>query len=358
MKTSWILLGTLIFCIISTTGYADRLPNQTPENQIFSIDSVIDATGIIDAQTMQSWVLASPGSIPTGVLLIKQTLADVLYTDQILTNGGKLSENKNFDFLSKNQKEGLYNFETAKVLTYASTEGAHLVGEEEYTLSIAGNYATTDNTIRCVFAASSGQYMPAFCNIVTAKSNLVNINSAQVSTKGQIRSVAQTLNVPSGLNYQIAVSPDVNSGSGAAEGTVKTVFAGNIMEARNAGGANYASSNPTWNKTSAENTWKDSSEVTGMIHNYQKAMEYQSFTTPTDGQEDQTDQTGTILIGVQGSSYYQLIGPNGVVGSGTTPHNYTGPVGTYQIIRCQPDNEPEEPQTLTAGGTISYSVSC
>ena len=108
----------------------------------------------------------------------------------------------------------------------------HLVGEEEYTLSVAGNYATGSDNIRCVFSTNHGSILPAFCNIVSAKSSLVNVNSAQVSTKGQIRAVAETADVPAGLNYQIAVTPDANSGSGFAEGTVKTVFAGSIMEAR------------------------------------------------------------------------------------------------------------------------------
>jgi hypothetical protein len=268
----FVLMLSLSFGIVS----ADRLPNQTPENQIFSIDTVVDVTGAVDDKSTLSWVIASPGAIPTGILGASQVIADVTYRDAILTNGGKVSENKNFDFNSKNQAKGLYNIESQKVLTYASTEGAHLVGEEEYTLSVAGNFASGADQIRCVFATPSSGYIPAFCNIVSAKSSLVNVNSAQVSSKGQIRAVAKTADIPAELNYQIAVTPDANSGSGFAEGTVKTIFAGSIMEARDAGPNNYASASPTWNKTSAENTWKDSTEVTGGIKNLQKAFGYQS----------------------------------------------------------------------------------
>ncbi len=264
--------------LVAMTGLAaaDRLPNQTPENQVFSIDTVIDATGAVDDKTTMSWVIAGPGSIPTGILGAGQTVADVTYRDSILTNGGKLAENKNFDFSSKNQASGLYNIEQQKVLTYASTEGAHLVGEEEYTLSVAGNYANGDDNIRCVFSQSDSDILPAFCNIVSAKSSLVNVNSAQISTKGQIRAVAETADVPAGLNYQIAVTPDANSGSGFAEGTVKTVFAGSIMEARDGGDDNYNSNSATWNKTSATNSWKDTTEVTGGIKTLQKAFAYES----------------------------------------------------------------------------------
>ncbi len=274
----FVLLLCISFCIVS----ADRLPNQTPENQIFSIDTVLDVTGAVDDKSTLSWIIASPGAIPTGILGASQVIADVTYRDAILTNGGKISENKNFDFNSKNQAKGLYNVESQKVLTYASTEGAHLVGEEEYTLSVAGNFASAADQIRCVFASANNGYLPAFCNIVSAKSSLVNVNSAQVSSKGQIRAVAKTADIPAELNYQIAVTPDANSGSGFAEGTVKTTFAGSIMEARDAGPNNYARSgtipygSPTWNKTSAENTWKDTTEVTGGIKNLQKAFGYQS----------------------------------------------------------------------------------
>nr|WP_319538284.1 hypothetical protein [uncultured Methanospirillum sp.] len=277
MKFGYIATIALV-ALVAIVGFAaaDRLPNATPENQVFSIDTVIDATGAVDDKSTMSWVIAGPGAIPTGILGAGQTISDVTYKDAILTNGGKLAENKNFDFSSKNQESGLYNIESQKVLTYASTEGAHLVGEEEYTLSVAGNYDTGEDNIRCVFSTNHGGILPAFCNIVSAKSSLVNVNSAQVSTKGQIRAVADSADVPAGLNYQIAVTPDANSGSGFAEGTVKTVFAGSIMEARDGGDDNYNSATATWNKTSATNSWKDNTEVTGGIKTMQKAFAYQS----------------------------------------------------------------------------------
>ena len=193
---NYALLVAIICCMVIGTVSADRLPNQTPENQIFSIDTVIDVTGAVDDKTTMSWVIASPSAIPTGILGASQAIADVTYRDSILTNGGKISENKNFDFNSKNQANGLYNIEGQKVLTYASTEGAHLVGEEEYTLSVAGNFASSADNIRCVFSASQSGYLPAFCNIVSAESSLVNVNSAQISSKGQIRAVAKTAEIP------------------------------------------------------------------------------------------------------------------------------------------------------------------
>ena len=270
MKFESVMLLTFI-AIVGVVGItaADRLPNQTPENQIFTIDTVIDATGAVDDKTSMAWVIASPGSIPEGILDETQVVADVTYKDNILTNGGKLAENKNFAFNSKDQESGLYNIDAEKVLTYASTEGAHMVGEEEYVLSVAGNFDGTEDDIRCVFSQGEVTDLPAFCNIVSAKSSLVNVNSAQISAKGQIRAVSEDADIPAELNYRIAVTPDANSGSGFAEGTITTTFAGSIQEARDA-------SEDNWNLTAAENTWKDSTEITGGIKNFQKALAYQS----------------------------------------------------------------------------------
>ncbi len=281
-NTFHLLLALGFIVMVSGSTYADWLPNQTPENQVFSIDTVIDATGSVDDATSLSWIIASPGSIPEGILEPGQSISDVTYKDSILTNGGKLAENKNFDFNSQDQSNGLYNVESQKVVTYSSTEGAHMVGEEEYTLSVAGNYSDAEDEIRCVFSDGSGSILPAFCNIVSAKSALVNLNSAQVSTKGVIRAVAETADTPAELNYQIAVTPDANSGSGFAEGTVKTTFAGSIMEARDGGDDNYAldgtteDGEATWNQTAVTNSWKDSTEVTGGIKTLQKSFGYQS----------------------------------------------------------------------------------
>jgi hypothetical protein len=279
MKFVFAVIVALV-ALVAVAGFAaaDRLPNQTPENQLFTIDTVIDVTGVVDDKTTMTWVLTNAGAIPTGTLGFKQAIADVTFKDAILTNGGKLAENKNFAFDSRNQGAGLYNIEAEKVLTYASTEGAHMVGEEEYTLSVAGNWDTADNTIRCVFSGNLGG-LPAFCNIVSAKSSLVNVNSAQISTKGQIRAVASSADTPAELNYRIAVTPDANSGSGFAEGTVTTTFAGSIMEARGYNdykGATTPTAAGTWNQTAATNNWKDHTEVTGGIKNFQKALAYKS----------------------------------------------------------------------------------
>jgi len=322
-----IVLALVALVAVSGFAAADRLLNQVPENQIFTIDTLIDVTGAVSEESEMQWTLDSQDITTTTYTGDEVTIADIIgadadpaafldalaalngygdksvsvvngtdgtiysiafpqgikdstfidndefpgltvgdvkaelseyttstshdygaihnsklnpteeimiltWTDSLRSNGGKLSLNKNIDFDSQNKGKGLSNLEVEKVLTYASTEGAHLVGAEEWTLDVAGNYETSADTIRCVFASSASEYFPAFCNVVKAKSELVNINSAQISTKGAVRSVANEGTIPAMLNYQIAVTPDSNSGSGFADGTVKTMFGGSIMEAR------------------------------------------------------------------------------------------------------------------------------
>ncbi len=363
MKFRYAIVLALV-ALVAVAGFAsaDRLPQQVPENQIFTIDTLIDVTGAVSQESQMQWTLDSqnlarsksvfdegqivgigtiPGVAPADIdafkkavekftdvkvvyagankdeisvldvpdylldtlidakqwpgltfrdvadeledpAYIKSEYTDVGYihdsklnpteeimiltwTDSLRTNGGKLALNENIDFDSKNKGKGLSNLEVEKVFTYASTEGAHLVGAEEWILDVAGNWEKAADSIRCVFASAKTDYFPAFCNVVKAKSELVNINSAQVSTKGAARSVAATGDIPAMLNYQIAVTPDSNSGSGFADGTVKTLFGGSIMEAR---GKNDISS--------ATNNWKDSASVTGGIKNFQKTFNYES----------------------------------------------------------------------------------
>lgn len=356
MKFGYAIVLALV-ALVAVSGFAsaDRLPSQVPENQIFTIDTLIDVTGAVSEESEMQWTLADGkyteyssvgvdgadrytgaaayatainSAIAAGTVTgkvdneggvvsiafpeymdgkyIDKTIGDMTWgelydaldaltdayvstettkysaihnskllpteeimiltwTDSLRTNGGKLSLNKNIDFDSQNKGKGLSNLEVEKVLTYASTEGAHLVGAEEWTLDVAGNWETSADTIRCVFASSASEYFPAFCNVVKAKSELVNINSAQISTKGAARSVANEGTIPAMLNYQIAVTPDSNSGSGFADGTVKTMFGGSIMEARAQN-----------QETSATNNWKDTASVTGGIKNFQKTFNYES----------------------------------------------------------------------------------
>lgn len=207
-------------------------------------------------------------NVADAELLPGDTLSGVEYHDQVMTNGGKFSSNENFGFDSRNKEVGGSNLETEKVMTYQSTEGAHLEGEEFLQLDTAGNWDTNVSALRCVLMANDGHVLPAFCNKVTAKSTLTSVNSARISSKGSIRSVAGNANVPAALSYQIAVAPDSDQ-SKSAEGTVRTYMSAGIAEARDNGAS-------TWNKTAAVDVWTDASAVIGGIKDFEKSFIYNS----------------------------------------------------------------------------------
>lgn len=345
MKSKYkiIFLGVGLFLFISTVS-ADRLPSEVAENQLFTIDTLIDATGIVSEESELDWQLDNsskklitaryipgvstlssisdnmkqifrrdgiyfrmmkhewiPGefleyievpeenkdyiSFPYGLekyskfqidsknridgisqkLFPYEEIAILTWSDTLRSNGGEILLNKNIDFDSRNKENGQFNLNNEKVLTYVSTEGSHLVGSEEWTLDVAGHYESNTDKIRCVFASTADEIFPAFCNVVKAKSEIINMNNGKISTKGSSRAIADSNDIPASLNYQIAVTPNSYSGEGFADGTVKTLFSGSIMEARNRN-----------NNQSATNTWKDSASVTGGITQFQKAFNYES----------------------------------------------------------------------------------
>ncbi len=263
--------GFLLVVLLLLVGqtFADRLPGEMDENQVFSIGTVLDVVGQTDESSSLDWIISSNGSIPDGTIT-KGVVGVVQYRNTILTNGGILNENRNFDFDSQNQGKNEYNIESEKILTYSGINGTHLAGEEMTLLSIAGAASSsTSTTIRCVFGEKETSVTPAFCNIVKATGSLINVENAQVSTQNQVRIIASSKSTPAGLAYQIAVSPDSRSGSIEANGTIQTEFAGSILEGRN-------KAKKSSEKIASDNSWSDTTTVSGGIASLEKTFTYLS----------------------------------------------------------------------------------
>ena len=266
-----IILGLVLLLLISLVNpiFADRLPRQVPENQMFMIETLTNATGITSEKSQMDWIiehqrLSNFSHIHDGRLNLTETIANLQWKDTLLTSGGTISLSKKYAFLSRNRQDGAYNLQTTKVLTYGTTDGSHLTGSETWSLDIAGNYDMRPEIIRCVFATTDRNYFPAFCNAVKAESRLINVNSGQISTRGASRTVAYQASTPSALNYIIAMNPD-STRSNVAIGTVSTDFKGAIMEARG-----------RYDKESANNYWNDRTSASGDIKRFQKRYLYES----------------------------------------------------------------------------------
>jgi hypothetical protein len=243
MKCTYITMGATLFLIaLSGLCAADILPQPVPENQIFTTDSFLDVTGATRVSTSLVWdigdagldALARPrlrvdGTIRSG------SIAYVIYSDAIATNGGVFSETKTFSLDTHAKTTGLYNIETKKILTYASQNGSHLMGAESYVLDVAGNWAYGTNDIICVFSKPGSETIPAFCNKATASSKLNAVTTAQIETRGGLTAISRSPSVPAALDYEISVLPDAQSLSGYADAIVQTAFTVSVMEGRSDG---------------------------------------------------------------------------------------------------------------------------
>jgi len=261
----WICLFILL--LLFGGASADRLPSGMPESQIFSIGTTLSTTGITDQSTKMDWIVSSGTPLESNKLNSSDLISLVRYSDSLMGNGGNIIEVRNFEFDSNSKGRSTYNIDNEKILTYKSHDGSHLLGAEILMMDNMGNCTSSTAPPRCVFADHTEILMPAFCNIVQAKSDLININQAKISTKGEIRS-AGGFSTPAGMNYRIAVTTDKNV---PAQGIVKTGFAGSIMEARDTN-----QSDDTWNRTAATNSWKDITQSSGEIRILQKRFGYVS----------------------------------------------------------------------------------
>jgi hypothetical protein len=313
----YIAIITVLFLIVvSGLATADVLPKQRPENQKFAITSVVDLVGPSGGDLSAVWQVGDTGleAVPNvvgagGEAVRSGSIAYATYSDFILSNGGQISQVKSFSMDTHAKDAGLYNIETAKILTYTSQNGSHLMGEESYVLDVAGNWSRTfGDDVICVFSKlGERRIIPAFCNKVTALSKLRSINTAQVESIGSLTAVGSKPTVPAALNYEISVTPDTNSASGYADGIISTAFTISIMEGRSDGNLRYKPGDPNiplypqgspsvpsygipyfprgpdayinleyYDELASTLTHIDTALVSGGISNFNKAFNYQS----------------------------------------------------------------------------------
>ena len=238
------IIAAVFLIAASGLATADILPKQRPENQRFAITSVVDLVGPVSGDLSAVWQVGDSGLTEVPKVrargdgsLRSGSIAYATYSDFIMSNGGQISEVKSFSMDTHAKEAGLYNIETAKVLTYTSQNGSHLMGGESYVLDVAGNWSYGPGAdLICVFAkANADSKIPAFCSKVTASSKLRSVNTAQIESICSLTAVGSKADVPAALNYEISVIPDANSASGYADGIISTTFTVSIMEGRSDG---------------------------------------------------------------------------------------------------------------------------
>ena len=291
-----VIIAAVFLIAVSGLATADILPKPVPENQVFSLISMLDGFGVVSESTSTVWEIGDAGltALPpargTNQTVRSGSIAYVTHSDTLMSNGGQISEVKSFVLDTHAKTEGLYNIETTKVLTYTSQNGSHLMNDESYVLDIAGNWSHGLNDVVCVFAKTQQNTIPAFRNKATASSKLRSVTTAQVQTIGSLTASAHKPGVAAALNYEISITPDANSASGYADGIFSTTFTVSIMEGRSDGEIdppmNTTAGEPRWpepeyNLSFSEElasvlTYIDAASAAGGVSTFNRGFSYQS----------------------------------------------------------------------------------
>ena len=69
MKFGYAIVLALV-ALVAVSGFAsaDRLPQQVPENQIFTIDTLIDVTGAVSEESEMQWTIDSQNAEYSGAI--------------------------------------------------------------------------------------------------------------------------------------------------------------------------------------------------------------------------------------------------------------------------------------------------
>ncbi len=256
----------ILLVLLAGTAAADRLPNQTPENQVFSAASSVEAVGSYSGTQALQWTTGydpatrGSGGLHTGLLDLHEVRSTTAYSEMTETNGGYVSETKTFDPDTRNKATGLFNVESTKTFTYATDANTGSIAQaaESVTVDNMGEITSTDDVIACPFGPSESVWFPAFCNVVYAKSMSQGVTSAAQSSSAQTRTVAVSADTPAELNYNFDVKPDASAGVGYAMGTFGTEFGISVKEER-------GWSDDFIPKPSVSGVYTDKATVSGMV---------------------------------------------------------------------------------------------
>ncbi len=205
------------------------------------------------------------GGLHTGILDPDEVRATTAYSEMTETNGGYISETKTFDPDTRNKAVGLFNVESTKTFTYATDANTGSIAQTSEMIATdnMGSPTATADVIACPFGPSQSEILPAFCNVVYARSMSQGVTSVAQSSSAQVRMVAAGADTPAELNYNFDVKPDASAGIGYAMGTFGTEFGISVKEARG------NSLTP-----SATVVYTDKATVAGMVAKFTK--QYQS----------------------------------------------------------------------------------
>ncbi len=262
-----LILLILAGCMVS----ADRLPNvsKTTNMQVPATTN-LQLVGMMDSQTQvqintrnyngtdaESQGFLSPGALESNLL----------YRNDMMTNGGYLALAKDQTFDEGNQNKRGYNVDSAIVSTYATDpdKGSRMTTSEQLTLTTTGNWTPLNQSIHNALVSSIvNRYIGGFNSNYDASSD-VSLTTGQLATIAQGRSTAYDDTVPAGMRYTLGIHPDMSTGLPYAQGSAAT----NFVITNEEGYENTSN-------LSSTKTFADSTKVSGLIFKFGKDFSVES----------------------------------------------------------------------------------
>ena len=265
-------LGLFFLFLLCTVGYgqADYLPNSTVETQQLRVYTFIDTVGVVIEKTTMSWDV-STGGLNDG-LMYGERYGSVTSSDSIMTNGGRFLETRRFDLSTAMQSAGIPNLDQARVITYESEGGSHMLMDEAISIALSGSVSSSEEAARtCIFSTARSHGIPGFCNRASAKSSLRSVTSAAITTSGSTRITGIDASVPAALVYEISVMPTSDSETGYANAMISTLFTVSVKEGRETD-----VTTDLWNQTALDMRLSNAATASGSITAFTKSFGYQS----------------------------------------------------------------------------------
>ena len=269
MKKYGILFLILILLIFSgLPASADRLPNvsKTTNMQVPATTN-LQLVVMMYSQTqdqINTRNFNSTDAEAQGFLSPGSTESNLVYKQDMMSNGGYLALAKDQTFDEGNQNKRGYNVDSASVSTYATDpdKGSKFSTSEQLTLTTTGNWSPVNETIHNALVQSIvGKYIGAFESSYDARSD-ESLTTGQLATIAQGRSTGYEDTVPAGVRYTLGIHPDMSTGLPYAQGSAST----NFVVTNREGYQNTSNE-------SATNSFTDSTSVDGLIFKFGKDFE-------------------------------------------------------------------------------------
>jgi hypothetical protein len=267
MKTTSVIVIALAM-LIALTGVvmADQNVPAVPETQTITTSTAIIADGLVTDSAGLAWTLSNQSITAIPPLADSQIVYTTAYDASTVAQAGTTTFVKTMAIDTRNKVIGQSNVNADTAVTFIATaDGGNIVGSENLLIDGAGNYTTAADRMLCPFAATAGNVIPQYCNIVQAGSKY-DLTVGSVTTAADDRFVGTDATNPVVLNYAINVKPyGTTAGQIPAIGSAMAYVKAHIQEGR---------TNTT--VKDEDLTYSETSAVTGTISSFQKVIAYQS----------------------------------------------------------------------------------